>query len=589
MIQARSYQIEAVHSVYTYFSANSGNPLIAMPTGTGKSVVIALFLQSVFYYYPNQKILVLTHVKELIEQNYAKLMQIWPNAPAGINSAGVGKRDTLHKIIFGGIASVIGQWQNLGHVDLILIDEAHLVSPNEGTMYQKLIAGLKSVNPYLKVIGLTATPWRIGQGKITDDGLFTDFCFDITGLEAFNRLIAEGYLCTLIPKKTEMLLDVEGIHIRGGDFVASELQHAVDKAEITYAALKESMEVGADRHKWLIFCSGIEHAMHTSEMLNSMGIPCACIHSKLKKTEREQILADYKAGKYRALTNNNVLTTGFDAPDIDLIIVLRPTASPVLWVQMLGRGTRPVYAPGFDLSTAEGRLLAISHGPKQNCLVLDFAGNSKRLGPINDPVIPRKKGKGTGEAPVKLCDRCGVYNHASVRHCIYCGYEFPIQTKITQEASTVEIVRSEMPVVEEFKIDHITYGEHRKHDTAPILKVSYYCGLKRFDDYVCIQHAKDSFAGRKAGKWWRERSDFPVPDTTELALQASSTLKTATHVRVWTNKKYPEILAYCFDGTCFGKEEVSDADEGPSVQCNSSRPGQFDPLPVAVQSDDIPF
>lgn len=550
---------------------------------TGKSIVIARFLQSVFHYYPNQKIMVLTHVKELIEQNYAKLMALWPNAPAGIHSAGLKKRDVLNQIIFGGIASVAKKWAEFGFVNLILIDEAHLVSPNEETMYRSLIEGLKSVNPNLKIIGFTATPWRLGQGRITEDGIFTDICFDITGLTAFNRLIAEGFLAPLIPKKTKMILDVDGVHMRGGEFIQGELQNAVDKEEITSVALREAMECGYDRRHWLIFCSGVEHAIHTADMLTMMGIPCGAVHSKMKDAERDQVIADFKSGKLRAVANNNVLTTGFDMPGIDLIIMLRPTASPVLWVQMLGRGTRPFECAEYK---------------KENCLVLDFAGNTKRLGPINDPVIPRKKGTKGGEAPVKLCEACGTYNHASVRYCggsphpspEGCGHEFPIMTKLKQEASTAELIKGDAPIVEIFKIDHITYSRHQKVGKPDAIKVSYYCGFQHFEDYVCLEH--EGFASRKARMWWRERSEYPVPETTNAALGTTNLLRTPTHLRVWINKKYPEIMKYCFDGTAFGTVEPSDSDPGPAVQ-HYTKPKDVElsipTIPQPIESDDIPF
>ena len=592
-IQDRSYQTEAVGSIYSYFATQFGNPLVAMPTGTGKSIVIARFLQSVFHHYPNQKIMVLTHVKELIEQNHAKLMAVWPNAPAGIHSAGLKKRDTLNQIIFGGIASVAKKWAEFGCVNLILIDEAHLVSPNDETMYRSFIEGLKSINPHLKIIGFTATPWRLGQGRLTEDGIFTDVCFDITGLNAFNRLIAEGFLAPLIPKKTKMLLDVDGVHMRGGEFIQGELQNAVDKEEITSVALREAMECGYDRKHWLIFCSGVDHAIHTAEMLTLMGIPCGAVHSKMKDSERDQIIADFKSGKLRAVANNNVLTTGFDMPGIDLIVMLRPTASPVLWVQMLGRGTRPFECAEYK---------------KENCLVLDFAGNTKRLGPINDPVIPRKKGQKGGEAPVKLCEACGTYNHASVRYCggsphpspEGCGHEFPIMTKLKQEASTAELIKGDAPIVEVFKIDHITYTKHQKVGKPDAIKVAYYCGFQHFEDYVCLEH--EGFASRKARMWWRERAARPadgvysadviVPETTDQALSSTQFLQTPTHLRVWINKKYPEIMKYCYDGSAFGTVEPSDADPGPAVQhyAKAMTPALIIPTnPQELQTDDIPF
>ena len=566
MLQPRSYQIEAVSSVYTYFSKNQGNPILALPTGTGKSVIIAMFLQSVFHQYSNQKVMVLTHVKELIQQNHEKLMTLWPAAPAGLYSAGLGRSDIGRKITFAGIGSVAKKAHLFGHMDIVIIDEAHLVSPSEETMYIRFLNELRVINPNLKVIGLTATPWRLGQGAITDDGIFTDICFDITNYEAFNRLIAEGFLAPLIPKRTKQLLDTDGVHMRGGEFIASELQKAVDKDEVTFGALKETLEMAHDRNHWLVFASGVEHTNHIADMLNDMGVPAVAIHSKMGDDARDQAIIDFKAGKYRAAVNNNVLTTGFDFPAIDCIVVLRPTASTVLWVQMLGRGTRPMQG-------------------KENCLVLDFAGNTKRLGPINDPVVPRKKGQKGGEAPVRVCEWCGTYNHASVRHCISCDAEFKFEVKIKDTAANEDLIRGDSPVVEVFKVDHITYSRHDKSDRPPMLKVSYYCGLRAFSEYVCIQH--DNFAQRKAKQWWRERSDLPFPPSTDAALMQVGEVRTATHLRMWTNKKYPEILAHCFDGTAFGTKEPT---APPSVGLPEIR-SQDLPAEMLVDDfdDDIPF
>lgn len=616
----RSYQTEAVSSLWTYFETHSsGNPLVAMPTGTGKSVVIARFLQSVFSRFPNQKVLVLTHVKELIQQNYEKLMTAWPFAPAGIYSAGLNQKVHNKPITFGGIASVAKKWALFGHVDLVLIDEAHLVSPTEATMYQTFLAGLLSINPYLRIVGFTATPWRLGHGKLTDPvvrekrvdrggvsaleiveepSLFTDVCFDITGIEAFNRLIAEGFLIPLISRPTKTQLDVAGVHMRGGEFIEKELQTAVDKDEITEACLREAMEYGHNRKKWLIFAAGTDHADHICDMLNRLGIPTGCVHSK--REGRDQTIKDFKAGKLRAVVNNNVLTTGFDDPEIDLIICLRPTASAVLWVQMLGRGTRPFWAlgpdgkpdPRYDLNDIGGRLASIEAGGKLNCLVLDYAANAKRLGPINDPVTPRRKGQGKGEAPIKECPKCHNDVHASLRFCNAiidfdtnqkCDHEFVFESKLMQSASSTELVKGDLPVVKVFRVEHITVSEHEKMGAPPMMKVSYYCGFQKFDDYVCVEHT--NFAARKARQWWTQRCDLPFPTTTADAIAVAGMIKPATHLRVWINKKYPEILAYCFDGSAFGTQEANPA-EIPFVQTEKPRSSRND---YSDLDEEIPF
>lgn len=559
-IQPRSYQTEAVHWTWEYFrQGNTGNPVVAMPTGTGKSVVIAMFLESIFQQFINQKILVLTHVKELIGQNYEKLMTLWPQAPAGINSAGLNRRDTRQKIIFGGIGTVAKRAAEFGHVDLIIIDECHLVSPSDETMYQKFIAALKVTNPCLKIIGFTATPWRLGQGRITDDGIFTDICFDITTVTAFNRLIAEGYLAPLVPKATQTVLDTDGVHMRGGEFIPSELQNAVDKDYITQAALNEAREYLETRKHWLVFAAGVEHAIHIAEALNAMGIRAVAIHSKLSTAERDDAIAKFKSGYYTAAVNNNILTTGFDFPEIDLIVCLRPTQSTVLWVQMLGRGTRPAPWAG-----------------KENCLVLDFAGNTKRLGPINDPVIPRKKGEKGGEAPVKVCPACGCYVHASLRYCngvhqdgSRCTHEFVFETKLKQGASTEELIRGDLPVVKCFKVEHITMTHHEKEGAPPMMRVTYFCeGNKSFQQHICVQH--QGFAGKKAREWLREFVvSGELPKATDEAIERCEEYRLPTHIRVWTNKKYPEVLAFCWNGTAFGTQVPTE--EVPTVDGDTSR------------------
>lgn len=529
----RPYQVEAVKSIFDYFSqGNKGNPLVALPTGTGKSICLAMFLQATYSYWPQQKVLLLTHVKELIQQNYEELLTLWPGAPAGIASAGLNKFEYNRKITFGGIGSVCKKAHLFGKVDIVLIDECHLVSPKDSTMYKRFLTELEKVNPFLKVIGFTATPWRLGLGHLTEGDLFTDVCYDITDLKGFNQLIADGFLCPLIPKQTKMILDLEGVNIVGGEFNQSQLQIAVDKDEVTREALRETMELARDRKQWLIFSSGISHSDRISEILNDSGIRTVSIHSKMGDKERDKAIAGIKSGKYRAAVNNNVLTTGFNHPPIDCIVVLRPTASPVLWVQMLGRGTRPSLATD-----------------KKNCLVLDFAGNTRRLGPINDPVIPRAKGKKKGEAPVKLCGSCGTYNHASVSHCIFCGTEFSFAVKIKQTASSDELIKGDLPQVETFEVSDISYIRSDRMGRAPILKVTYYCGLRSFAEYVCLEH--EGFAQRKARHWWKARTELPFPESVDAALNITNELKVSTHLRIWVNKQYPEILAHSFNGEDF--------------------------------------
>ena len=528
---ARDYQDACIFAIFDYFKHNKGNPVAALPTGTGKSFIIAEFNRQVFELYPDTKVMMLTHVHELITQNFDTLMNIWPTAPAGIYSAGVGRRDVGNSITYAGIQSVHRKPELFGHIDLIEIDEAHLVSPKSATMYRKFIDALRVINPQLKVIGFTATAFRLGQGMLTDeDGLFDDICFDLTERDSFNWMIAQGWISPLIPKHTDMQLDVSGVRMSGGEYILKELQEHVDQYTITMSALDETYRLANDRKHWLVFASGIEHAEHISQHLNeTFKISATVVHSKLSTEERNRRIRDFKAGRIQAMVNNNILTTGFDFPAIDCIVMLRPTASPGLWVQMLGRGTRPCE-------------------DKSNCLVLDFAGNTQRLGPINDPVLPRKKGKGPkGIAPVRLCEVCSCYSHASCRFCQNpdCGVEFPVKIKIRAAASFDKLIAGSTPEIHHYNVNQVVYRIHKKKGKPDSMKVTYYAGLRRFNEYICLDHG--GYAARVARQWWELRSPWGVPPDVDSGFKAIDSLKVPTRISVIENKRYPEIAGYEFD------------------------------------------
>lgn len=535
-MQLRPYQNDAVNSIFDYFQTKSGNPICAMPTGTGKSVVIGDFVKRSFQQWPNSRFLMLTHVKELITQNADKLKRLWETAPLGIYSAGLGEKNSCLPIIFGGVASVHGNVDIFGHRDLVLVDECHLISQNKSSMYQKVIAELKEVNPYLKVIGFSATPFRTGQGLITDDGLFTDICYNDTTMHRFNQLVLDGFIAPLIPKRTSLEYDVSQVKITNGDFNEHDLQKSVDIDEITYKAIRELLEYGYSRNSGLVFTSGIEHCEHVKTAIQSFGESATCVHSKMGKKQRIEALEGFGNGTYKYIVSNGVLTTGFDHPPIDIIGMLRPTMSVSLWVQMLGRGTRPyswlvenIYKPGFNYV-------------KENCLVLDFAGNTKRLGPINDPVLPRKKGQKTGDAPIRICGECGVYNHASARFCCQCGAIFEVKPNIFAYAGTEELIRTDLPIIETFTVEKVIYHKHIKNGSLPTMQASYFSGLRRFKEFIAFEHP--GYAGRRALEWWNARSQEAPPKTIDEALSRISQLRAPVRIRVQTNKKFPEVMGY---------------------------------------------
>jgi len=470
----RDYQQRSLDQLYAWLRDNAGNPCLVLPTGAGKSHIVAALCKDALQNWPETRILMLTHVKELIEQNAEKMRQHWPGAPMGIYSASLRRKHLGEPITFAGIQSIRNKAQEIGHVDLVVIDECHLVSHKDEGGYRALLQALQATNPALRVIGLTATPYRLGHGLITDaPALFHGLIEPVT----IEELVFKGHLSTLRSKRTTARLDTTGVHKRGGEFIEAELQAAVDTDLNNEEVVREAIALAGNRRSWLFFCAGVQHAEHIAETLRAHGIATGCITGSTARKEREETIAAFKAGELRALTNANVLTTGFDAPSIDLIVMLRPTMSASLYVQMAGRGMR--VAPG-----------------KEDCRVLDFAGVVQTHGPITAVQPPKRKGEGNGEVPMKVCDTCDELVHISVMICPACGTPFPAPEKIGFTLRNDDIMGIDGETLD------VTSWHWREHTSRTsgkdMLAVTYYGSLSDapVTEYLTVLH--EGYAGDKA-------------------------------------------------------------------------------------------
>jgi DNA repair protein RadD len=472
--------------------------------------------------YPDMRILCVTHIKELLVQNLQELLGIWPFAPAGLFSAGLGQRDARAQIIFGGVQTIASKADLIGHIDLVLVDEAHLVPRKADTQYGKLLDGLRAINPDMRMAGLTATDYRLGEGRLTEgDGAM----FDAVAFEKpVGELIDEGYLCRPVSKGMETGYDLDGVGKVGGDYNQGKLQAAVDKEAVTRAAIDEVMKYGANRKAWLFFCAGVEHAYHVRDEIRSRGITCETVAGETPAPERDRILADFKAGRIRAVTNNSVLTTGFNHPGVDMLALMRPTLSTSLYIQMIGRGLRN--APG-----------------KENCLILDFAGCVRKHGPI-DRVTVKEPGKGEGEAPVKQCPECESLVHASARVCQDCGYEFPPneEAKHAASADITPVLSTAPPVWHE--VTGRTFREHPpKPGKPPSIKVTYMLGLHAQNEWLCPEHT--GFAQAKAHRFWSTHGGGrPFPKSVAEWLDRAGELKVTAEIQLKPDGKYQSVVGH---------------------------------------------
>lgn len=476
-LQPRDYQRRALDLTYEWFAEHdTGNPCVVMPTGSGKSLVISMFAMDALTNWPETRILVLAHVKELLIQNAEKLATIWPSAPFGMCSASIGQRNFHEPITFAGIQTIWKHAGRVGHVDIVIVDEAHSISHTATGQYRTFLAELQAINPALRVVGFTATPYRLGHGMIHEgeDALFCDLIEPVS----IADLIEAGHLAPLRSKLTDQAIDVSGVAKRGGEFVAGDLERAVDKSELTSAIVAETLRRAEHCRHMLFFCTGVDHAEHMADELRANGVAAECVHGGTPAGARAQYIDGLRTGRLRALTNANVLTTGTDIPAIDCVVFARPTLSPGLYVQMAGRGMR-----------------IKQHA--DHCLVLDFAGNVARHGPITSVIPPSRRRKGEGDAPTKSCPECSEIMGASARQCPACGFVFPVDPKPPEPIrlhndDIMGIAPSEM---------RVTGWRWRKHVSRtsgkPMLAVTYYGGLVNdVTEYIAVTH--EGMAGNRA-------------------------------------------------------------------------------------------
>ncbi|MEN9556461.1 MAG: hypothetical protein RLZZ232_2747 [Planctomycetota bacterium] len=529
MLTLRPYQQEAIASVYEHLRTRDDNPCVVLPTGSGKTPVMATICRDAVKNWRG-RVLILAHVKELLEQSAEKLRLVCPEIPFGIFSASMKKRDTDASVTVAGIQSIYKRACELGPIDLVLVDEAHMIAVDGEGMYRQFLKDSRTVCPHQRVVGFTATPFRLKSGLIcTPDHFLNHVCYEV----GVRELIVQGYLSPLITKAGRRKVDTSSVQVRGGEFVPGLLESLMDEPQLVEAACAETIQLAADRTSILIFATGIQHGRHVVDTLHArFGVECGFVTGNTPVPERDQLLKRFKSKELRFLCNVNVLTTGFDAPGVDCVVLLRPTMSPGLYYQMVGRGFR--LAPG-----------------KQDCLILDFGGNVLRHGPV-DAINVEARDTGGGKPPAKECPGCQAVIATGYTACPLCGYTFPPpeRKKHDAEATNAGILTGQADV-QRYEVLDVYYRIHRKKDggpnAIPTMRVDYQLGLNHWQsEFVCFEH-KD-FPRQKAETWWQQRSPDPVPDTVQqavtLALAGALRVTHSVTVRSVPGERFGRIVKY---------------------------------------------
>ncbi|MBQ4831663.1 DEAD/DEAH box helicase [Pseudoalteromonas sp. MMG010] len=386
----RPYQQEAVERTVLHFRQTNDPAVIVLPTGAGKSLVIAELARIA-----KQKILVLAHVKELVEQNAQKYKSF--GLEASIFSAGLKEKSLSNQVTFASVQSLSRNLEQLNeHYSLLIIDECHRVNGDDKSQYAKVINALKKHNPQLKILGLTATPYRLGLGWIyhhhyhgfvkgSDDSSFKKCIFELP----LRYMIKNNFLTP--PNEMDVAIshyDFSSLNTNAfGQYTTADLNTLLKSSQrATKAILAHVIDNSKQRQGVMIFAATVMHAQEVLSYLPAAN--SALITGDTKNHERDNIIAQFKEKKIKFLVNISVLTTGFDAPHVDFIAILRPTESVSLYQQIVGRGLR--LSPG-----------------KKECLVIDYAANGFDL---FHPEVGVKKGDSDNEPVQVLCPGCGFAN-----------------------------------------------------------------------------------------------------------------------------------------------------------------------------------
>ena len=530
----RPYQARALDELWMWFGRHEGgNPIVEACVGAGKSLMIAALAQRADAEHPGTRVLVLVHQKELLEQNIEKLLKIWPTADVGLYSAAIGKKQMGHQLTYATIGSIYKQAHRLGRIDIVLADECHLINPKQTGMWRTFLADLTKYNPHTRVIGWTGTPFR-GNGVWATAGeepLFTNVATRVT----MKELLGLKFLSPLVPAPTVARVDARDVRMSGDDYVVSELAKVTDRPGLVEATCKEIVELARARKRWLVFAVTIAHAEHVRDALQRRGVAAEVVSSETPKQERAALIAAFRGGRIRCLVNVAVLTTGFDVPEVDFIALLRATKSPVLYVQIAGRGMR----------IADG---------KTDCLWADFTDTTIEMGPVDEVKGRMPSTKRKGEAPSKLCPNCGSKNLAAATQCVDCNFKFPEPERIKHgdQASSAAILSSQAKTMMEMvPVTDVRYRLHHKEGGTESLRVEYYDGFQRVaSEWVCLSH--DGYARKKAEAWWAMRAKIDaVPHDTEEALEwleyDDQILRRPAAVIVNRAGQYPTIVSHQWD------------------------------------------
>lgn len=541
-----NYQAEAAAAAMEAIAAGS-NGLIVLPTGSGKSIVIAEIVKQYWAKY-HKRVLIVAHVKELAEQNAEKLAALLPwGVRIGLYCAGLRRKDVGCEITCANIQSVVKATDKFQDVGLVIVDEAHMIPKAGEGQYRTFLDKLS-----LAIVeGLTATPYRTGSGDLADGPgkIFDSVIYE----KPMQELIDEGRLSPLISMEpVGSQINTAEAATTGGEFRRSDIAKAA--MCVIAASVEDMLNETELRRSVIVFASDVEHAKSVTGLIQKAGKSVALVLGNTAPLVRSSFISMFRYGSIKYLVNVKTLTTGVDAPVIDCVALMMATKSRGLYSQMVGRGSR--------VSIPTGKI---------DCLVLDYGGNIGRHGPVDGTLNCKdtqwkcikcsaynsgeaekccncKAAKPKGERQqdgYKLCVVCMTKCASGTKKCTNCGFIFPLSTIEHGHDRDNPITKKDKRAIVRAQVEGVVYSKHAKPGKTPSLRVDYL--PSNYSEWVCFEH--DGFARKKAIKWWLDRyGGNIVPGTVDEALGIikPGILREPTEIVVNVTEKFPRIVSHTF-------------------------------------------
>lgn len=531
--ELRQYQKEALDKIDQELKVKQ-NVLFVAATGAGKTVTICRMINA-YYKETDRRFLILVNKQELVGQFHRDMMKktVVPEREITICCAGLKSKYIDGRVTIATVQSFIGMMDSYPGADLVILDEVHGVTVDGE--YGKVLEYLKSKKPYMRILGCTATPYRLSHGMIygsaciaPEKNLFDSISHRIT----YQQLRDAGYLVSLrgkVAHADSLTRDLSMVSV-SGDYVLNQLGEIMCR-EIHLTTAREAIKEHCAGFKRIcVFCCTIDHAEKLKKLINE-DEPCVAVHSQLTQIERVAALDAWKSGDARICTSINILAEGFDYPALDCLVFARPTLSARLFVQAIGRVLRT--SPG-----------------KESGFLLDLTDNTARFGTDIDKIkadIPKRviECKEKKDAIWKFCPQCAAECHQSLRKCESCGYEWPapeiVEAAFVPEMQDVSF-EPDPPVV--VRPDEIYMSIHTSKNGKKLGKCSFICNRFRFlAVWFCMEDYYNGYAVSAGAKRWKEMGGFdPYPVSCEdFERRAQSEFVLPMQLIVDINSDYPEI------------------------------------------------